>query len=142
MCFRASGDELPFDSLSEVFADREFHICKKGDSFQDRIRNTTMTFDEDVFSFDKRYDTAITEDTVINEFITELLPHKGYIRSLSRNHLAMFWLSIYPDGYHTNIKISYETMTKLCEFGIELNVEISILQDFYEGRTKWLSGEK
>ncbi|MPM22895.1 hypothetical protein SDC9_69355 [bioreactor metagenome] len=100
-----------------------------------------VTFDEDVFSFDRRYDTDKTEDAAINEFITELLPKKDYIRSLSSSHLVMFWLSVYPDEYHTNIRFSNDTINKLSEFGIELNVEISILKDIYEGRTEWLSGQ-
>jgi hypothetical protein len=104
VCFRASGDGLPFDSLSETFADKEFHICKKGELYQERITQITKTFDEDVFLFDKHYDSNITADAAINEFITDLLPNKSYIRSLNNHYLVMFWLSVYPDGYHTNVK--------------------------------------
>jgi hypothetical protein len=67
------------------------------------------------------------------DFIASLLPHKKLIRSLAEQHLVMLWLSLYLDGYHTNVGISPQTISMLSKLEIELNVEISFLQDIYDG---------
>lgn len=133
MTFRISGDNLAFDALIEAFGAGKVHICKKGNTFYDRITKTADTFREDCFTVSREYDDSIPPDEAIFSFVSSFLPHKKGIRDLAKENMLMFWLSLYPEEYQTNICLSPKTLARLSEIGIELNIEISFLREFYQG---------
>ncbi len=133
MKFRVTGDNLDFDELIQTFQIEDVTVCKKGNTYYDRVTKKTLIFKEDCLVLNKGYREDVPLDNVINEFISQFLPHKAWIKDIMKDNHLMFWLALYPDDRHINVCISPRTLSKLKSIGIELNIEASFLKDIYEG---------
>ena len=131
--FRVSGQNVPLENFKQIFNGKEYYISKKGDAHYNKYTKSNVLFEEDCFSFRNEYGDDCENNTAINQFLQELLPQKDFINSLSSEWHVMLWLGLYPDGYHTNLQLSSATISLISEFAIDFNIELSFLQDIYDG---------
>ena len=133
--FRASGENTDFSVLKAAFINDDYFICKKGAAFIDKYSKEEKTYAEDVFLYQKEYNDFISEDDALKDFLQYLIAEKGLDKFDCAECKRMIWISVYPDGYHTNISFSHETIRLLNSVKTELDIEVKFLDSIVKDMT-------
>lgn len=131
--FRVSGHDIGLNKLAGIFQGRKAHICKEGQVCRCKYTKENRRYTEDVFLISQEYPDETAIDDAAQDFISGFKHLQEEICALSRRHRVMFCIGLFPEGYHSNVRLSPKTLSLLAQFYVELNIESSFLQGFYDG---------
>lgn len=127
---RIAGNKLPFDELIQTFG---MNWIVKQKKFTNERIGTQLTGNEDVIAFEEEIDSLCSLEDEVVRFVEQLYCFKSYVKNLSSRYSIKLWLSIYPETDQMNLCFTSKIIEKVSDMGIDIDVSILCLQQFYQG---------
>lgn len=126
---RITGNNLDFNSISEKLEIRNAVCHKKGISVLQN--DEEIVFDEDIWESKIEIKDDESLQNEIDKYVEQLGKHSEYIKELSLTNEISLWLTVYPDNYQLNFRLSKKTIGMLSQMGLNLDISIMNLHDLY-----------
>lgn len=128
---RISGENIDLDKISNTLSITPKFMFKKGDVNYNKITKEPVTYSEDCWIAETEVEHEKETEEKAAEFIDMLYENKTAIRQLSAIHHVTLWITLYQETSQYNLHFSKETLSKINELGIELDINCMQLQEFY-----------
>ena len=127
---RISGENLDFNEISKMLNILPKISYKKGDK---RILSNfeEVVYTEDCWLIEYRIPKKTEILKAIQKFLGRFNNKRDYLRNISKKYMITLWISVYPDDIQINFNIPHNTIQIISEMGIDIDISITYLQDFY-----------
>ena len=129
---RISGNDLDIERISTVLNEIPCQSFKVGE-----VRNTkygTVVYKEDCWMSEYIMPENQSFDEAVVQFMQSYLSQREFINALAEKNDITVWGSVYPDENQCNIGLSKSTIRFLHSFGVDFDLTMTFLSDFYEGK--------
>lgn len=126
---RITGDNLDFNSISEKLGIKNAVYHNKGISLLQN--DEEIVFDEDIWESKIEIKDDESLQNVIDKHVELLFRCYQYIKELSSTNEISLWLTVYPDNYQLNFRLSEKTMKMISQMKINFDISIMNLHDLY-----------
>lgn len=131
LIIRITGVDLPTHEIISILG-KQFKIkCHKSDSLSHSDLKEVKNNDIIIIDHEVYLDNMLNKEIEI--FINTLYDYKDYFKKLAANYSLDFWISIYPENIQMSFCLPSTSVGKLVDMGIDTNVSISCMQQFYNG---------
>jgi len=128
---RIVGEGLDISNISQTLKMEPTISYKKDDI---RVyRNETIKYKEDCWLLDVEIANEEEIEFAIDDFVSKFIAHMEIIREWAKKCSITLWLTLYPESIQLNFHMSNDTLKKIESCGIDFDVSIMCLQEFYNG---------
>ena len=128
---RIAGIDIPFEEIIHAVGKRWKIKCRKGKSHQYDMNQ--MQNNEDSIIFEREIDSQSSINDELADFVDQLYNLKDYLVELKFAFSIKLWISIYPETEQLYFGLTSSVIRKIADLGIDIDVSILCLQEFYRG---------
>lgn len=127
-----TGDRIDHETLTRAFEEWDPATVNKGEM------SVTVIGEKTVGSHIARRDSwsafrELSEDNYADDFsaaVNEIFKNADLLRSVMRDNEVELWISAYSDGSSADFRHSADSMKKLAEIGLDLNIHFTDISPF------------
>lgn len=131
---RVSGYNIPFDEIIQKVGNIGKTKCRKATSCE--YAKEQEQRDEESIIFEQEIDSQLVINDELERFVDRLYNLKEYLVGLKSTFSIKLWISIYPETEQLYFGITGSVIRKIADIGIDIDVSILCLQEFYQGTYK------
>ena len=128
---RIAGINIPFEEIIQAVGKTWKIKCRKRKSDQYDINHVQNSADSIIF--EREIDSQSSINDELADFVDQLYNLKDYLVELKSDFSIKLWVSIYPETEQLYFGLTSSVIRKIADFGIDIDVSILCLQEFYRG---------
>lgn len=129
--FIVSGQNINLDKITSITNVIPKYLHKKGDIYCDKYTKKSITYSENCWIANIEVDNFDEIEKKTHEFVDLFYKNKEYIKQLLNECTVTLWITLYQETNQYNLHFSRETLSKIVELGIGVDITIMQLQEFY-----------
>jgi hypothetical protein len=132
---RISGNDLDLNEISKGIGITPTYSYKNGEKriIKNQNKSQEVVYSEDCWIKQYKIPRQTELNKALQHFLNKIRPRTEYLHALTKHARITLWISLYPEDIQININLPNEMIGFIGGMGIEMDISMYCLQDFYSG---------